>query len=198
MLLVPPLGGCAGSGPAKHESFEGAAYPPGVFAPGFTLEDQRGRRVSLSALRGEVVVLAFVSTNCRACLLTAQQVRGALDELAATPTYGKGAAVGAMSVLFVSTDPGRDTRAAVDRFMTDTSLAGRAEYLIGTETQLRRVWHAYRVPPRGAGKKSEDATTVLLIGRTGTERDAFGLEQLTPESLAHDIRLLRDGRSTAG
>jgi hypothetical protein len=48
-----------------------------------------------------------------------------------------------------------------------------------------------------AGKSaSEAATTVLLIGRTGAERDAFGLEQLTPESLAHDIRLLRDGRPT--
>jgi cytochrome oxidase Cu insertion factor (SCO1/SenC/PrrC family) len=198
MLLAPTLGGCAGSGPAKHESFEGAAYPPGVVAPGFTLEDQRGRRVSLSALRGEVVVLVFVSTDCLACRLAAQQVRGALDELAATPTYGKGAAVGAMSVLFVSTDPRRDTPAAVNRFMTDTSLANRAEYLTGTEAQLRRAWHAYRVPPLAAGKRSQDATTVLLIDRTGTERDAFGLEQLTPETLAHDIRLLRDGRSTAG
>jgi cytochrome oxidase Cu insertion factor (SCO1/SenC/PrrC family) len=197
-LLVLALGGCADSRPAKPASFEGAAYPPGVFAPGFTLEDQRGRHVSLSALRGGVVVLTFVSTDCRACLLAAQQVRGALDELAEAPTYGKGTAVGAMSVLFVSTDPRRDTLPAVNRFMTDTSLAGRAEYLTGTEPQLRRVWHAYQVPPRSAGKKSEDATTVLLIGRTGAERDAFGLEQLTPESLAHDIRLLRDGRPTAG
>jgi len=31
---------------------------------------------------------------------------------------------------------------------------------------------------------------VLLIDRKGTERVGFGLEQITPESLAHDIRLL--------
>ncbi len=196
-LLLLTLGGCGGSQPTKPANFDGAAYPPGVIAPGFTLEGQRGQRVSLSAQRGFVVVLTFVSTKCRACALAAQQIRGALDELAATPTYGRGTAVGAMSVLFVSTDPDADTPVAVKRFLTETGLAGRAEYLTGTEKHLRRVWSAYGVPARSTGEKtSENATTVLLIGRTGTERDAFGLEQLTPESLAHDIRLLRDGRPT--
>ena len=197
--LALALGGCGSDRPVKPAGFDGAAYPPGVFAPGFTLEDQRGRRVSLSTLRGEVVVLAFVSTNCRACRLAAQQVRGALDELAQAPTYGKGAAVGAMSVLFVSTDPVSDTHAAVKRFLAETSLAARAQYLTGPVARLRRVWRAYRIRQMSAGKSaSEAATTVLLIGRTGAERDAFGLEQLTPESLAHDIRLLRDGRPTPG
>jgi cytochrome oxidase Cu insertion factor (SCO1/SenC/PrrC family) len=195
--LALALGGCGSNRSVKPASFDGAAYPPGVSAPGFMLEDQQGRRVSLSALRGEVVVLAFVSTNCRACRLAAQQVRGALDELAEAPTYGKGAAVAAMSVLFLSTDPASDTHTAVKRFLAETSLAGRARYLTGPLARLRRVWHAYRTPPMSAGKReSEAATTVLLIGRTGAERDAFGLEQLTPESLAHDIRLLRDGRPT--
>jgi cytochrome oxidase Cu insertion factor (SCO1/SenC/PrrC family) len=179
--------------------FNGAAFPLGVYAPGFTLEDQLGRHVSLSALRGEVIVLAFVSTDCRACVLAAQQVRGALNELAEAPTYGRGTAVPAMRVLFVSTDPRTDTRVRVRRFLAETSLAGRASYLTGTEKQLRAVWRAYRVTPLSTGRKaSEAATTVLLIGRSGTERVAFGLEQLTPESLSHDIRLLRDGRSTAG
>jgi cytochrome oxidase Cu insertion factor (SCO1/SenC/PrrC family) len=99
--------------------------------------------------------------------------------------------------LFLSTDPASDTHTAVKRFLAETSLAGRARYLTGPVARLRRVWHAYRTPPMSAGRStSEAATTVLLIGRTGAKRDAFGLEQLTPESLAHDIRLLRDGRPT--
>jgi protein SCO1 len=179
--------------------FDGAAYPLGVKAPDFTLEDQRGQRVSLSAFREQVVVLTFVSTKCRACVLVAQQIRGALDELANAPTYGRGTVVPAMQTLLVSTDPRTDTRERVGRFLAETSLTDRVSYLTGTETQLLPVWRAYRVTPRGAGKQaSEAATTVLLIGRTGAERDAFGLEQLTPEGLAHDIRLLRDGRPTAG
>src|SRR5580700_8811589 len=37
---------------------------PGDAAPDFTLTDQNGQRVSLSALRGSVVVLAFVASYC--------------------------------------------------------------------------------------------------------------------------------------
>lgn len=176
--------------------FDGAAFPLGVRAPDFALTDELGRRVSLSAFRGEAVVLAFVSSACRACVLAAQQVRGALDELAATPTYGRGTEIPAMQVVFVSTDPHVDTSARVKRFLADTGLTGRVSYLTGSEAQLRAVWRAYRVPPPSAGRAaSEAATTVLLIGRSGDERVAFGLEQLTPEGLAHDMRLLRDGRS---
>jgi protein SCO1 len=162
------------------------------------LENQLGRRVSLSAFRGQVVVLAFLSTDCRACFLAAQQVRGALDELAGVPTYGRGTVVAAMQALFVSTDPRVDTSANVKRFLAETSLTDRVEYLTGTPKELGPVWRAYRIPSPNAGAASEAATTVLLIGRSGDERVAFGLEQLTPESLSHDIRLLRDGRSTAG
>jgi protein SCO1/2 len=188
------------SSQAKTSSgFDGAAYPLGIQAPGFRLEDQLRRRVSLSEFKGQVVVLAFLSTDCRACVLAAQQVRGALDELASAPTYGRGTVVPAMQVLFVSTDPNADTGVNVKRFLAETALADRVLYLTGSRAQLGHVWRAYGVPPRSTGRTaSEAATTVLLIGRTGAERDAFGLEQLTPEGLAHDIRLLRDGRATAG
>jgi cytochrome oxidase Cu insertion factor (SCO1/SenC/PrrC family) len=195
------VAGCGGGATTRSAStggqFDGAAYPLGVRAPGFTLENQLGRRVSLSAFKGQVVVLAFLSTDCRACVLVAQQVRGALDELASAPTYGQGTAVGAMQILFVSTAPRADTHARVGRLLAETSLTDRVEYLTGTPKELRPVWHTYRVPPPSAGRAaSEAATTVLLIGRSGDERVAFGLEQLTPESLSHDIRLLRDGRTT--
>ncbi len=186
----------ADSATKSSSGFDGAAYPLGVRAPDFTLTDELGRRVSLSAFRGRVVVLAFVSSACRTCVLAAQQVRGALDELAATPTYGRGTAIPAMQVVFVSTDPHADTHAHVQRFLAATGLADRVVYLSASSTRLRAVWRAYRVSPPSAGRAaSEAATTVLLIGRAGNERVAFGLEQLTPEGLSHDMRLLRDGRS---
>ncbi len=187
-----------GSETESSSGFDGAAYPLGLRAPDFTLRDTLGRRVSLSAFRGQMVVLAFLSTDCRACVLAAQQVRGALDELADAPTYGRGTAVPAMQVLFVSTDPRADTNANVKRFLAATGLTDRVSYLSGSPAQLRPVWRAYRVPPPSAGKPAlEAATTVLLIGRAGNERVAFGIEQLTPEGLSHDMRLLRDGRSGA-
>lgn len=195
VLVIVLAGGTKGSSSRSDTQaggFDGAVFPPGVRAADFTLENQRGWRVSLSTLRGQVVVLVFVSTHCRACMLAAQQVRGALDELTDAPTYGRGTSMPPTQVLFVSTDPPADAPARVQRFLVDSSLTTRAEYLSGTLAQLRPVWRAYRVPARSAERTaSETATTVLLIDRAGAERVGFGLEQLTPESLAHDIRLLQ-------
>ena len=178
-------GGSPGSSTpsAGHNgNFDGAAFPPGVRGHDFTLTNQRGRRVSLSAYRGKVVVLAFLFSNCRTCVLVADQVRGALDEVEGT--HG-------VATIFVSTDPRTDTHASVNRFLDETSLSGRVEYLRGTAKELQPIWKAYAIPSASAGKAASEAgSTVLLIDRDGTERVGFGLEQITPESLAHDIRLL--------
>jgi cytochrome oxidase Cu insertion factor (SCO1/SenC/PrrC family) len=185
-----PSGGSTSTGAQRSSGgFDGAVFPSGVRAHDFTLSDQHGRSVSLSAYRGRVVALAFLSSDCRACVLVAQQVRGALDELESHPPVAPG-----VQTIFVSTDPTTDTPASVSRFLSQTSLTDRVEYLTGTTARLRPVWHAYGIAPTSEGKAaSEAATTVLLIDRGGAERVGFGLEQITPESLAHDIRLLRAG-----
>ena len=65
-----------------ESGFDGAALPPGVPARDFTLTDQHGHPVSLSEYRGQVVVVAFLYSTCGAtCIVIAQQIRGALDEL---------------------------------------------------------------------------------------------------------------------
>lgn len=180
--------------PRSSGGFDGAAFPAGVKAHDFTLTDQHGRSVSLSAYRGQIVALAFLSTDCRTCELVAQQVRGALDELEVTPGNGSTGTAPGVRTIFVSTDPKADTPASVSRFLSETSLTGRVAYLTGAPSQLQPIWHAYRIPPASTGKTaSEAAATVLLIDRSGTERVGLGLEQITPESLAHDIRLLHAG-----
>jgi protein SCO1/2 len=169
----------------QKDAFDGATFPPGVHAPDFTLTDQAGRKVSLSSYREQVVVLAFLSPNCRTCVLVAQQVRGALDELGATP---------GARVIFVNDSAAlrAGAHARVGHLLAQTSLTGRVEYLTGTEAQLQPVWRAYRIAPVSTGDAAaEAAVTVLLIDRQGIERVGFGLEQITPEGLTHDIRLLR-------
>jgi protein SCO1/2 len=91
-------------------------------------------------------------------------------------------------VLLVSLDPGADTPRRARRFLAQTALAGRAHYLSGPARVLRRIWGGYRVDPAAAG--IEGAAIVLLLDRAGRERVLFGLEQLTPEGLAHDLRKL--------
>ncbi len=168
--------------PSSPSGFDGATFPAGVYAHDFTLTNQQGRRVSLSTYRGKVVMLAFLSSDCRTCVLVAQQVRGALDELESGPRP---------TVLFISTDPRADTRASVARFLDETSLEGRVQYLVGSTKQLQPVWRAYAISPASAGRTAVEAgTTVLLVDRHGIERVGFEVEQITPEGLAHDVRLL--------
>ena len=174
-----------GSGSAAHSTadtgFAGAALPAGVPAHDFTLEDQSGRRVSLAGYRGQVVILAFVSSTCGAtCILIAQQIRGALDELPRP-----------VPVLFVSVDPRADTGARVRRFLDRVALTGRASYLSGSPAALKPIWRAYGVvPPTSNRAAFERAAYVLLLDRNGRQRVVFGVEQLTPEGVAHDVRKL--------
>ncbi len=184
VALAAVLTGSSGdSGPTTPTAtgtsgFDGAALPADTPAPPFTLTDQEGRAVSPASYRGRVTVLAFLYSGCApACVLVAQQIRGALDELPR-----------AVPVLIVTVDPSADTRARVRRFLRAVSLTGRVRYLTGPLPELERVWRAYRiVTPRSGRTAFERAATVLLIDRAGHRRVVFQQEQLTPESLAHDI-----------
>jgi protein SCO1/2 len=191
LALAVALTGCgSGASPSSTGStapsasvsgFEGAALPAGVAAARFTLRDQSGSRVSLSSYRGEVVVVAFLYSACGSpCVVIAQQIRGALDELGRQ-----------VPVLVISADPAADTPASVERFLRQVSLSGRVRWLSGSPAQLRPVWQAFRVVPASAGQAAFARTaSVFLIDRRGMERVIFQLEQLTPEALSHDVRKL--------
>jgi protein SCO1/2 len=172
----------ASAGASATSGFDGAGLPTPARARDFTLTDQSGQTVSLSRYRGQVTVLAFLYSTCGStCVLIAQQIRGALDELADP-----------VPVLFLSVDPGADTPARISSFLARVSLTGRALYLSGSRARLRPIWRAYGVvPPTASRAAFERSAAVLLLDRSGRERVIFQLEQLTPESLAHDIGKLR-------
>jgi protein SCO1 len=178
----------AGSAADAGGGFDGAALPGGMRAPDFTLTDQDGRALSPSHYRGRVIVLSFLYSSCGApCRVIAQQIRGALDDLAAP-----------VPVLIVSVDGAADTPASVGRFLARVSLTGRVHYLTGSAAQLRAVWRAYRVKPPGRDPSAfGSAAPVILIDRRGDERVLFEIEQLTPDALAHDIDRLA-GESIGG
>jgi protein SCO1/2 len=180
----PRQGQTTGASEASTPSasgFDGAALPGGIGAPAFTLHDSSGTRVSLRSYHGRVVILAFLYSTCGSpCVLIAQQIRGALDELPHP-----------VPVLIVSVDPRADTPANIRRFLAAVSLSGRARYLTGSATQLRAVGSAYRVKPPSAGRAAfARSTPIVLIDRAGNERVLYELEQLTPESVSHDVRVL--------
>jgi protein SCO1/2 len=172
--------------PVGPSGFDGAALPAGIAAPDFTLTDQGGSSISMKQFRGQVTVLTFLYSTCgAACVVIAQQIRGALDELRAP-----------VPVLIVSANPRADTPASVSRFLAEVSLTGRVRYLTGPPARLRGLWRSYRVTPANAGRAafSRHASVLLIDGR-GDERVLYQQEQLTPEALAHDIGKL-DGNAT--
>ena len=58
---------------------------------------------------------------------------------------------------------------------------------------MRRVWHDYAMQP--VQGPIDHSTFVLLIDKRGIERIGFAADQLTPEGLAHDIRVLQRERA---
>jgi protein SCO1 len=184
LLLTGPSehpGRSAAPALAAGTGFAGAALPQAVPAPPFVLRDQSGLPLGPESFPGQVKVLAFLSPGCgRPCALIAQQIRGALDDLPQ-----------AVPVLLVSVESSVEAPAAVQRFLTQVSLAGRAHYLTGPGRVLRAIWGAYGVVPASSGSAAfARAATVRLLDGQGRERVLFGSEQLTPEGLAHDIRAL--------
>jgi protein SCO1 len=118
-------------------------------------------------------------STCRdTCPLTAQQIRGALDDLGHdVPT------------LAISVDPRNDTELNARRFLVRQGLRGRMRFLLGTRAQLAPVWKAYGIRPQGAG--FEHSAYVLIVDRRGVQRVGWPVDHLTPEGLAHDLRALR-------
>jgi protein SCO1/2 len=171
----------AASTPAT--GFDGPTFPAGLRAPAFTLADQNGRRVSLAQYRGHVVVLTFLHSLCKeACPLMAEDIKGALNLL---PSTGQGVAAVA-----ITAEPSEDSPANRRAFLARHEMTGRMAYLNGPGPDLQYVWHAYHVAPTIPGQADSHTAFVILIDKSGTERLGYPVDQLTPESLAHDIRAL--------
>lgn len=159
-------------------AFRGAASPPGQPAASFALRDQDGRLVRAADLRGSPIVLTFLYTTCQdTCPVTAQQIRGALDQLGQD-----------VPALAIAVDPPRDTPVRARRFLQRQSLTGRMSFLLGTRAELARVWRTYGVQPQEQGL--DHSARVVLLDADGRPAVAWPTEQLTPEGLAHDLRLL--------
>jgi protein SCO1 len=167
--------------PVTKSAFDGPTLPQGLHAADFSLVDQNGHRVTLSADRGKVVVLTFIHSLCHdACPFMVEQIKGAINNL---PGGGRG-----VPVIGVTAAPAEDTVANRRAFLAKHEMTGRLAFLNGPMVQLRRIWHAYAIQP--VTPKIDHSTFVLLIDKRGIERVGFPADQLTPEGLDHDILVL--------
>jgi protein SCO1/2 len=168
-------------GRSTHSEFVGPTMPPHVLADDFTLTDQNGHRVSLAADRGKVVVLTFIHSLCHdTCPFMVEQIKGALNDL---PGNGRD-----IPTIGVSVAPAEDTVHNRKAFLAQHEMTGRIAFVNGPLREMRQVWHHYYIQP--VTPKVDHSTFVILIDKHGYERVGFAADQLTPEGLAHDIRVL--------
>jgi protein SCO1/2 len=152
--------------------------PPGQFA----LRTQDGELVRLADLRGTVVVLSPTYATCdESCPVAAQQIRGALDDLS-EPERER------IRAFALSVDPANDTPDAAQEFLLERRLRGYLDYLLGTRRELAPVWREYGFAPQT--EEREHNSYVVLLDGEGRQRVGFPTSFLTPEALAHDLRLL--------
>ncbi len=138
MQAASGQGVAAGSVPPSVEA--GGGFPiRDKAAPGFTLTDQFGGRVSLHSLRGHVVVLAFIDSRCQTvCPLTAAILRNALERIGSHDA-------GRVDLVAVNADPAATRVADVYRFSQETGMLHEWRYLTGSPAQLKAIYSAYQV-----------------------------------------------------
>jgi protein SCO1/2 len=170
-----PSGGAVS---APQSAFEGAELPPGIRAPDFKLKDERGQTVTMKEYRGQPVVVTFLYSHCHdTCPIQAQQIKGALDNL------GKD-----LPALAISVDPPGDTPESVDRFNEEQGVTNRIRWVLGRESQLRPLWEGFHTTSQTP--TTEHMARLVLIDKRGFQRIGYPSSQVTPERLAHDLRLL--------
>ena len=158
--------------------FAGAALPPGVKAPNFTLRDQNGERIRMRDVRGRTAIVTFLYTHCdESCPPQAQQIKGALAELGRR-----------VPVIAIAIDPPRDTADSARHFLAEQRMTGRMNFALGSRAELRPVWRGFAIQPQLPN--AEHQTRILLVDRRGFQRVGFPLQQATPERIAHDVRVL--------
>jgi cytochrome oxidase Cu insertion factor (SCO1/SenC/PrrC family) len=146
--------------PILAQALTGYSPPLQEQAPGFRLTDQDGRTVSLSSLRGKVVLLTFLDPVCTSdCTIMGREFVQAGQLLAGESKH--------VELVGVVVNPVYYSREVVDAFDQQEGLAALPnwEYLTATPARLAQVWKAYgitgEVSPAGSMIAHNDLAFVI-------------------------------------
>ncbi|MFH2040004.1 MAG: SCO family protein [Chloroflexota bacterium] len=165
----------------NDHNFNGSIIEPPVPAADFTLTNQDGRSASLSDLQGKYLLIFFGFTSCvdecPATMAILSQVRNGLDENADQA-----------QIVFISTDPARDSPSAVKTFIDrfDPTSIG----FTGSLSDLQPVWKDYGVMVMDNGETH--SIRVYLVDPEGNWRLTYAPAS-NPQEIIDDIELLIKG-----
>lgn len=168
-----------------------SAPPPfpviGRAAPDFTLTDQQGGRVRLAELRGRLILLNFIYTNCAdVCPVTTAMLTRVQRGLIARGWWARD-----VVFLTVTTDPARDSVTALATYAKRYRADARGwHFLTGDEVSLRKVYRAYGITVTPRGAEQEHDLPTFVIDRTGKVLGAYALG-FESEDVLRDLEYLR-------
>jgi protein SCO1/2 len=168
--------------PVASQEYRGSEPPGGLRLPSFRLRDYTGKLVRSSELRGKVVLVTFLDSQCtEACPVIASQIGRTLAGLPASERSG-------VEAIAISTDPAEDSAANVSRFL-GRQRALRIRYLTSPEAAIRSVWRSFKIlSSLQSGRDTLHSAPVRIYDRQGFWVSTLhaGVD-LTPANLAHDI-----------
>ena len=129
-------------------------------APSIDLNNQFGQPVSLASMRGKVVVLAFIDSECTTmCPLTSQAM---VDAKAMLGSAGRN-----VQLVGVDANPRATALQDVAAYSQVHGMLHAWDFLTGSLPALRRVWHAYSIEATISRKSVDHTPAIFLINPEG-------------------------------
>jgi protein SCO1/2 len=183
--------GGKGSTPLSPHGFVGQELASPVPKPSFAFTDSRGKPFRFeSATADKVTLLLFGYTNCpNECPVHLANLAAVIDRMPEEVQRH-------LSVVFITTDPARDSLAVLDAWVKGFDPEFIA--LTASDSVIAAAEQVVRLPPAERAKAGPDggytvghATAVIAYTRDGWGRVAYGFGTRQRE-WAHDLPLLVD------
>jgi protein SCO1/2 len=181
-------GPAVSAAPTPQGTYRGLELDPAQPRPTFTLTDTSGKPYDFAArTRGTPTLLFFGYTHCPDICPTTMADTAAALRGTPEPLRGK------VQVVFVTTDPARDTGRVLAAWLRnfDPDLPRRFVGLTGTVTQVEAAQAAAKVPVATENGQTHSAE-LLLYGTDDYARVAFAAGS-SPDDLRHDLPLVTKG-----
>jgi cytochrome oxidase Cu insertion factor (SCO1/SenC/PrrC family) len=154
----------------------------GIPAPNFSLTNQFGQRISLSAFRGKIVILAFTDSQCTTvCPLTTQSMLAAKDLL--------GKAGDQVQLLGIDANPSATKVSDVLAYSRSHGLVNQWDFLTGSLPELKAVWKRYGIEVQITQGQVDHTPALFVIDARGREQKVY-LTTMAYASITQAAQLL--------
>jgi protein SCO1/2 len=178
------FGGGGGAPAGQSADYRGTQPPAGIRLPDFALRSYTGESIRAADLRGKVLLVTFLDSQCtESCPVIASQIGRAIDLLTSDERRR-------VDAIAISTDPAEDTPERVRSFLGKQRAVGRLDYLVGSEAEMRPLWTQMNIlSSLETGEDTLHSAPVRIYDTRGVWVSTLrpGVD-LTRENLVNDIR----------